>query len=158
MSTRKANNGHARLVRSSSALLRQNQVAVVNIDPYGGQSLIHMGNLKRIAMGEALRTAVLRIPHQWTVYFSAFCQDQRGERYLKSNEIATNGVQLAGNLTGVIEEHYRELMENCNPKHLIGSAWIANPCGVSLAEEHASRIYDKAGAWEHIQRQRQEAG
>lgn len=29
---------------------------------------------------------------------------------------------------------------------------IANPCGVSLDEQQAARIYDVTGAWAHVER------
>lgn len=100
----------------------------------------------------ALANAVCDIPHRWAVYFSAFCIDQTGLHYIKSSEIATPGIHLAGQLTEVIEEHYRALMDKCNRRHIVGSAWIANPCGVSLTEEQAAHIYDVTGAWQHVER------
>lgn len=44
-------------------------------------------------------------------------------------------------------KHYRALLDTCNPAHLIGSGWIANPSGVSLDEEQADRIFSACGAW-----------
>ena len=152
MSKRKPNNTRARLERASRALLRTNHVGVINIDPHGGKGLIHMLSAKKIVCGSALVTAINDIPHQWTIYLSAFCLDQRGERYIKSVEIATPGIHMAGQLTDVIAHHYRGLMETCNRRHLIGIAWIANPCGVSLSEEQAAHIYDVTGAWAHVER------
>jgi len=92
MSKRKPNNTRARLERASRALLRTNHVGVINIDPHGGKGLIHMQTAKKIVCGGALVTAINDIPHQWTIYLSAFCIDQRGERYIKSVEIATPGM------------------------------------------------------------------
>jgi len=42
-------------------------------------------------------------------------------------------------------------MDSCNRRHIVGSAWIANPCGVSLSEEQAAHIYDVTGAWVHVE-------
>lgn len=36
-------------------------------------------------------------------------------------------------------------------RHIVGSAWIANPIGVSLSEEQAALIYDVTGAWAHVE-------
>ncbi len=149
---RKRNNMKARMERSSKAVLRTNHVAVLNIDPDGGQFPINMKNGKRVTHGDRVATAVCDIAHQWTVYFSFFCEDQFGVRYIKSSEIATAGVHKAEALTDVIEHHYKALRDTCNRRHIVGSAWIANPCGVSLSEEQAAHIYDVTGAWAHVER------
>lgn len=152
MKRRKPNNMKARMERSSKAVLRTNHVAVLNIDPEGRQFPINMKNGKWIGHGERVATAIHEIAHQWTVYFSFFCEDQFGVRYIKSAEIATSGMHKADSLTDVIEHHYKALRETCNPNHIAGSAWIANPCGVSLSEEQAAHIYDVTGAWAHVER------
>ena len=98
----------------------------------------------------ALANAICDIAHRWAIYFSAFCTDQNGLHYIKSSELATSGIQLASQLIEVIEEHYLALMDTCNRRHIVGSAWIANHCGVSLSEEQASHFYDDPSAWQHV--------
>jgi hypothetical protein len=122
-------------------------VAVVNIDPSGLQGLINWKNAKSIAPGQAIADAVCDIPHRWVIYFSALCIDQFGQRYIKSQEVAPQGMYLSEQITDVIETYYRELLDGCNPLHIVGSGWIANPCGASLDEEQAARIFDVVGAW-----------
>lgn len=147
MPVRKKNNRRARLERACRALLSTNHVAVVNIDPSGRQGLINWKNAKSIAPGRAIADAVCDIPHNWVIYFSALCIDQLGQRYIKSQEVAPQGVYLSEQLNEVIETYYRDLLDSCNAQHVVGSGWIANPCGVSLDEEQAARIFDAVGAW-----------
>lgn len=147
MSKRKPNNARRRLERSSRALLSINRVAVYNLFPSGTQSMIHMGNLKHIAHGTAMAVALCDIPHRWTIYLSALCEDQRGERYIKSQEVALEHLHLVATLTEVIEHYHTALLDTCNTQHVLASAWIANPCGLSLDEPQAARIYDVVGAW-----------
>lgn len=147
MSRRKPHNRRARLERNCRALLNSNHVAVINIDPSGRQGLINWKNAKSIPPGQAIADAVCDFPHRWVIYFSALCIDQLGQRYIKSQEVAPQGMYLSEQLTDVIETYYRELLDGCNPRHVVGSGWIANPSGVSLDEEQAARIFDAAGAW-----------
>lgn len=147
MSTRKSHNMRARLERTCRATLRSNHVAVVNIDPSGRQGLVNYRNAKSIAPGQAIADAVCDFAHPWCIYISALCVDQRGQRYIKSIEVAPQGVYLADQLTDVIEAYYREHLAGCNPNHLVGSAWIAIPNSVTLDEAQAARIYDAVGAW-----------
>lgn len=112
------------------------------------QGMIHMRNCKSIPPGRRLAAAVCDIPHRWVIYVAAFCSTQAGERYIKSQEIALQGIYLAAHLTDVIETYYRETVSSCNRTHLVGSGWIANPCGEDLTEEQAARLFDAAGAWQ----------
>lgn len=115
--------------------------------PKGRQGLINWKNAKSIPPGRAIADAVCDIPHRWVIYFSVLCCDQLGTRYIKSQEVAPLGVYLSEQLTDVIETCYRDLIDTCNPQHVVGSGWIANPCGVSLAEEQAARVFDAVNAW-----------
>ncbi|WP_339514508.1 hypothetical protein [Pseudomonas sp. RL_15y_Pfl2_60] len=147
MSTRRPYNRRRRLERNLRAILSTNYVAVVNIDPSGKQGLINYKSAKSIAPGQAIADAVCDIPHHWVIYFSALCIDQAGQRYIKSSEVEPQGVYRADQITDVIETYYRQLVNECNQQHLVGSGWIANPCGASLDEEQAAKIYDAVGAW-----------
>ncbi|HCI4017234.1 hypothetical protein [Pseudomonas aeruginosa] len=147
MSKRKPHNMRARMERSCRALLATNHVAVVNIDPSGRQSMVNWKNCKNIPPGQRIADAVCDIAYSWTIYLSAFCIDQRGQRYYKSVEIAPQGLYRAEHLTDPIETHYKALVGECNPNHLIGSGWIAIPSAVSLDEDQAARVFDAVGAW-----------
>lgn len=145
---RKPNNPQARIERFSRAVLRQYRVAVVNIDPHGGQGLIDWKTCKNVKPGRQVAEAIHDLAHPWVIYIGAFCIDQNGSRYIKASEVAPNGIYKAGHLSGVIEEYYRALLDTCNPTHVVGSGWIANPSGVSLDEEQAARIFEACGAWQ----------
>ena len=147
MSTRKPHSMRARMNRSCRALLNSNNVAVVNIDPSGRQGLINWKNAKSIATGRAIADAVCDIAHHWCIYVSALCIDQRGQRYIKSLEVAPQGMYLAEQLTDVIEAYYRDVINGCNPLHVVGSGWIAIPSNVSLDEAQAANIFNAVGAW-----------
>lgn len=148
MSKRKPNNVAERVRRASRALLRSNHCAIVNLDPSGWQGMINYKNLKRIPPGVAIANAVCDIAHHWTIYLSALCIDQTGKRYIKSVEIAPQGLYKAETLTEVIEQTYRALVDEQNPAHLVASGWVAIPAEVSLDEEQAARIFEVCGAWQ----------
>ncbi|MCY1389116.1 hypothetical protein D9M71_39060 [compost metagenome] len=144
---RKPNNMRHRVERSMRALLSSNHVAVVNIDPSGRQGMINWKNCKNIPPGQRIADAICDIPHHWVIYISALCVDQFGKRYIKSVEIAPQGMYKAESLTDVIEQTYRALVDEQNPAHVVASGWIALPYAVSLDEERAARIFDACGAW-----------
>lgn len=144
---RKPNNMRARMQRSLSAVLRTNHVAVINIDPSGRQGMINWVNCKNIPPGLRIAGAMCDYPHQWTIYLSGLCVDKDGNRYIKAEEIAPQGIYLAAHLTDVIEQTYRALLETCNKNQLVASGWIAIPDRVSLDEEQAAKLFEAAGAW-----------
>lgn len=148
-SKRKPNNLQARRQAYYDAILRANHVAVVDAEASGVQTLINWKNAALITSNSrsAIVDAVCDIPHRWCIYLAALCCDQLGERYMKSLEVAPQGVYLAKHLEPVIEAYSVELRDGCNPKHLQGMAWIAIPSPVSLDEEQAARIFDAVGAW-----------
>ncbi len=146
MSTRKPHNMRTRLERTSRALVRTNHAAVINIDPAGRQHLLNWKTGKQIK-SRPMVDAVCDFAHPWCIYISALCIDYFGKRYIKSIEAAPQGVYLATQLTDVIETCYREHISDCNPTHVVASAWIAIPNSVTLDEAQAARLYDAVGAW-----------
>lgn len=149
MSKRKPHNIKARIDRSCRPLLRTNHVAVVNIDPSGRQGMINYKSLKNIAPGQ-IGQAVCEIAHHWTIFLSALCIDHAGNRYLKSVEVAPDGMYLSDHLEEVIEHCYRDIRDSANPQHLVASGWIAIPEAVSLDEAHAYRIFEAVSAWNQV--------
>lgn len=159
MSTRKPNNAKARLARNCRAFLNRHQVAAVNIDRDAhpdliDQRLISLLDGLPIARDQLkpVASAFCDFPYSWTVYISVLCRDQHGTQYIKSEEIALSSICRAEQLTEVLEHFCTRLRDGCNLRHIVGSAWIANPCGVSLSEEQAAHIYDVTGAWQHVER------
>lgn len=147
MSKRKPNNPRARYERTCRSLLKQSKLAVYNIDPEGRQGFCNWETGVKYRPSSHVASAVFDMSHQWVIYISALCQDATGKRYYKSVEIAPQGIYHTDQLAGVLEEHYRALLDTVNPAHKVKSGWIANPCGQSLTEEQAARIFESVGAW-----------
>lgn len=144
---RKPNNNRARLERASRAALRQSKLAVYNIDPENRQGFCNWDTGVKYRPSRHVAEAIFGMSHRWVIYISAFCQRPDGQRYYKSVEIAPNGIYHTDALAEVLREHYNRLLDGCNTGHIVGSGWIANPCGESLTEEQAARIFDAVGAW-----------
>ena len=147
MKKRKPYNPMKRYLRERKALLRLYRVAVVTVDPSGRQGLIDWRTCKNIAPGRTIAESVCDIAHHWTIYLACFCIDDKGEPYIKPLEIAPEGIYVSDDLAEVIRHHYAELRASCNPRHLVGSGWVANPSGKSLTEHEAARIFEAVGAW-----------
>lgn len=152
--TRKPHNMNKRMATASASLLRQHGVCVVHIDPVNRQGLMSWKSLKNVRHSLAMANAICDYAHQWVIYIGAFCVGHDGARYLKSVEIAPVARYKSESLTEVIEHHYRELISGCNPSQVVGSGWIANPCGVAMTEDEAYRLFDAAGGWspENVER------
>lgn len=144
---RKPNNNRARLERARRAALRQSKLVVYNLDPQGRQGFANWETGVKYRPSRHVAEAIFEESHRWVIYISAFCQRPDGQRYYKSVEIAPDGIYHTDALVGVLEEHYRALLDGCNPVHLVGSGWLANPCGYSLSEAQAAKIFDAVGAW-----------
>lgn len=151
MSQRKRHSLYARLARASTANVRRNHMAVVNIEPSGRQGLINWRTAKSISPSQENANAVCDHHHRWCIYISALCIDANGQRYSKSIEVAPEGVHLASQLTEVIEAFYRAHLDSCNQQHIVGSGWIAIPNDVTLDEAQAARIFEAVGAWPTVE-------
>ena len=153
---RRPNSSHARMVRYSRAMLRSNHVGVIDAEASNLQTMINWKKAAAIATNsrEAIANALCDIPHRWCIYLAALCCDQYGARYMKSEEVAPQGVYLASQLDDVIEAYSVELRKGCNPNQLQAMAWIAIPDDVTLDEAHAAHIFETFGAWparsEHV--------
>ena len=149
MKKRRPNNAEARMVRYSRAMLRSNHVAVIDVEASNLHTLINWKKASAITTNarKALVDAVCDIPHHWTIYLAAIHRGQGGECYMKSTEVALQGVYLAKHLESVLEEHCAKLRARCNPNHLQSMAWIATPYDLTLDEAHAGHIFEMFGAW-----------
>ena len=138
-----------RLERSFRALLSTNHVAVVSLAPSGKQGMINWKNYRTIRSLQIV-DALCDIPHRWTIYIAGLCVDEVGCEYLKSVEVAPEGIYLAIHLTDVIQRFLTEICDSCNPKHMVANGWIAIPASVSLEEDQAAKIFEAAGAWNQV--------
>lgn len=132
---------------ATAALLRQNGVCVVNIDPIHRQGLMSWKSLKNVRHSRQMAEAICDYAHNWVIYIGAMCRDQFGQEYMKPVEVAPLGRYKSDDLADVIESQYKALLDTCNRQHVVGSGWIANPCGVSLTEYEAAQVFHAAGAW-----------
>lgn len=149
MKKRRPNSAEARMVRYSRAMLRSNHIAVIDAEANNLHTLISWKNATVITTNarRALVDALCDIPHHWCIYLAALCCSQQGERYMKSTEVAPQGVYLAKHLEQVIEAYSTELRDSCNPLHLQSMAWIATPYDVILDEAHAYQLFEAFAAW-----------
>lgn len=143
----KSNIPRARLEKVSRSLLRLHRVAVVRMEN-DDQYLIDWRDVRAIAPSRQVMGALCDISHRWVIYIGAFCLDAQGKRYMKSTEIAPDGMFKSETLASALEHYYRELLDGCNPNHLVGSGWIAVPGGKGLDEAQAARIFEACGAWQ----------
>ena len=91
--------------------------------------------------------AITERPYRWTIYLAGLHRPDNADPYMKSEELALDGIYRAESLIDVIEPRSIELKARCNPNHLIGMAWIAIPYQATLTTAEASRIFDAFGAW-----------
>ena len=80
-------------------------------------------------------------------HVAVLCRDQLGTAYMKSVEIAPQGIYKAAQLAEAVETYCVELKAGCNPYHFIGLAWLAIPTEATLTEAQAERVFDAFGAW-----------
>jgi len=149
MSKRKVHSMQTRLARSFRSILATNHICVVNIDPSGNQRMFNWKSCKPI-LSRQIVDAIFDVSHNWTIYISCMCLRQDGSEYLKSVEIAPEGMHRAAQLTEVIEHYYTELRESCNQAHLVAYGWIAVPSATSLDEAQAAKLFATAGAWNQV--------
>lgn len=136
----------ARIANASRSVLAVNKLCIVNLnEPYFFQTTFHHGNYRMIRASERIASALCDIPHRWTIYLAAFCEyPDTGKEYIKSVELATQGLYKAESLTSVIREHHTELVKNQNPNHLKSSGWIAFPYPIEYSEKQASDLFESA--------------
>lgn len=145
MKRRKPHNMRARLERAAGALLRQHHACIVDASVPEVQVMLNYNNLRQIVTAQ-VANALCDIPHHWTVYISAICENGP-ERWAKSVEYELAGIHVITKLRDLFEQPVQDVIASCNPKHVIGHAWIAVPDSITIDEQHAHRIYERVSAW-----------
>ncbi|MFY1052340.1 hypothetical protein ACOQNP_12060 [Ectopseudomonas khazarica] len=145
MNRRKPNNIRARMERAAGGLLRQHHACIVDASLPEVQVMLNYKNLRQI-ISTAVANALCDFAHHWTVYISAICENGP-ERWAKSVEYELAGIHVITKLPDLFEQPVQDVIASCNPKHVIGHAWIAVPSSVTIDEQHAHRIYERVSAW-----------
>ncbi|MBZ9665782.1 hypothetical protein H3221_013575 [Pseudomonas sp. LMG 31766] len=145
MSRRKPNNMRARMERAAGGLLRQHHACIVDASVPEVQVMLNYNNLGQI-ISRTVANALCDFAHHWTVYISAICQNGP-ERWAKSVEYELAGIHVITKLPDLFEQPVQDVIASCNPKHVIGHAWIAVPDSITIDEQHAHRIYERVSAW-----------
>lgn len=147
---RRKHNMQARLSRAVGGLLRQHRACIVDASLPEIQGVIHYKNCRQI-FSKQVNEALINVAHHWSVNVIVLCVGADGERYMKKTEFVTAGVYLAKHIGDEIESVYKELADTCNPKHIIGNAWIAIPDRVELDQQQVERVLDAVGAWRQVE-------
>ena len=149
---RKSHNINKRLVSTSRAVVKKFNWSFAFV---GGQApeLWDIKNMTKVRPSETDINAMSKVAHQWSILISAICRDQDGNEYAKSTQITTSEPYLQSDLTEVLGEHHKQLLEECNPSHKVNAAWIARPDQIDWDENTAGGIYKMMGAWDTLSKQ-----
>lgn len=66
---------------------------------------------------------------------------------MKTEQVSVPHVIYQRDLAAALTDMHGELCKGCNPNHLVGAAWIANPKGADIDEGFAAKVFEKLGAW-----------
>lgn len=147
----KKNNIHKRYDRYANALCHTNNLAVVHVWTDGNIShLIDAKNKHRILVSQALYDMMRCTRFMWTIQMSAFCIDQNGTKYIKSDVMETKQRYTQYDLAAYLGEMHDKLLDSVNQAHLLGPGWIASPLGREFTEKEADEIFDMFNPWEKV--------
>ena len=137
---RKKHNPVKRLTNVSQAVVKKFNWAFAFV---GGQDpeLWDIKNLKKINPTKTDIDAMSKSPHYWSVLISVICRDQNGSEYAKSMQITTSEPYIQSQLTDVLGEYHKQLLDESNQMHKVNAAWVAIPDRIDWDEELACEIY-----------------
>lgn len=144
---RKPCNRRAQIDRARRPLVRTNHAAIANVEPGDIQVMVNWKACRQIRERRVV-DALCDIAHRWTVYTAVFCQEPSGAQYSKGAEFTTAGVHLLSGLEHLMIEKHAELCASANPKHVIGSGWLAIPDDVAITEAQANAVFSAMGVWQ----------
>lgn len=147
MSKRKPNNNRARLERAERAAMRQSKLAIWHVERGDRQGLINWSTGTKYRATDLVLDAILERSHRWIIRLVALCQTKDGDRYVKVNQFEPDGIYRNTALAEVMHEEFANLKNSCNHNHVVGYAWLANPCAHWFSDDEAARIFDAVGAW-----------
>lgn len=145
---RKANNMANRELRFTRSLFRSQNLALVRTR--GELAALNYKRMREVVVGQLVQNGISDLPHHWVVTLVVICSTEDGQRFFKANEVEPSGQYRADQLTEVLDQHMQELIDTCNPKHILHTAWIATPYRASLSEEKIDSILEFMGAWEEV--------
>lgn len=85
-------------------------------------------------------------PHNWSIYIAAFGRTLVDE-YFKGEQIFTESRYFHEDLSPVLEEHHRRIIESVPEHHRCGVGWIGSLKGEDIPEKLAGRIFTQLEAW-----------
>ncbi len=109
--------------------------------------MVHSRTGKQLRADPNLIAAVENVPHKWTVLIAALCLKPDGEEYMKSEQISVPHVIYQRDIADALTDMHMNLCKSCNPNHLVGAAWMANPKGEDIDEAAAGKVFESLGGW-----------
>lgn len=131
------------MLQLTRALLRQNHVVVAMVAMDGQprrDAVMNWKSLRKVKVDDLVMAGITDLAHQWTIHLAVFCKTSK-MTYTKAIEIEPAGQYRAEQLIEVIRQHHGDLIDSCNPAHVIGIGWIASPSGESLNEDDANSVF-----------------
>lgn len=144
----KQNNNNERYIKFARALLSQTQTCVCCIEGQTFSTLHSMRDGSQLRATPEINDALFDIAHPWSTFIGIFCRDDTGVCYMESVEMTVAARYKAEKLGDVLTDEIMRAANECNPEHVIGYGWIANPSGRELDEETAFKIFNSRGVFQ----------
>ncbi len=145
---RKKNCNLTRMRRLADAALKNVCVGFVGVDGDEKCEVISTSKIDFIRPTLTLTNAITQNPHRWCILLAAFGIDNSGKSYFKSNEVLTSARYYHHDLTTVLIEHHKTLLDGFNKNHLIQTGWLASPSITEWDENKAAKIFDLMEPWQ----------
>ena len=88
----------------------------------------------------------LKLPLNWSIYLAAFGRTIVDE-YFKGEQMFTTSRYYHNDLTHVLEENHRKVIESVPEHQRCGVGWIGSVHGVDIPEKLAGEIFEKLEVW-----------
>jgi hypothetical protein len=88
----------------------------------------------------------LKLPMNWSIYVAAFGRTLVDE-YFKGEQIFTTSRYYHDDLTHVLEDNHRKVIESVPEHQRCGVGWIGSVHGEDIPEKLAGEIFEKLEVW-----------
>ena len=116
----------------------------------GDQATVEAWDLKtnkKMVIYPEIMEAYATVKCKWSVYCAVFCRDQLGREYVQGNWICAKEDYRQDMLANFLSESHSNLLDSCNPSHVLNLGWVAFEDGKEHNDSQAIKLMEQRDCW-----------
>lgn len=113
--------------------------------------VLHIKSVKPARITKQMAKTLTQRQNKYTIVCAVMLRDQFGVDYMQSETILIHDPISYDKLPAALNKFHNELIDTCNPKHIVNIGWVSCADIVdTLTEAKCSELFEYFNAWDYL--------